>query len=362
MEGRVQALSVEGFRSVRGLEVKFGDVNLITGANGCGKSNLFNAFRLIKSAVTGGLAKALADEGGLDSVLWAGPRSKGPVRMRIGAQIGHFEYVIELGLRPASEFPLFPTDPQIKEEIVRLAGRPLVDRKTSVATMRDVDGSKELRADLLDTESIFAQIQDPDRYPTLFQIREMVGRWTFYHEFRTDVESPLRRPAVPTYASKLADDGSNLGPALYVIANQGDRETLLEILSRAFGGAEFDFRPDSVAMVVGGVGRAMGQHELSDGTLKFLALAAACFAKRPPPLIAFNEPENSLSPAAIEPLADLLTYAAQYSQLWITTHSAQLAKAMVDRTACKPIRLEKVDGETTREGKSMTHGWAEDED
>jgi len=346
VDGRVRALEVHGYRSIQGLELKLDDVNLVTGPNGCGKSNLFNAFRLVKSAIEGRLAMALADEGGLDSILWAGGRQKGPIRMHISVEVEPFEYSLELGLRPANEFPLFPADPQIKSEIVKLAGRVLVDRKSSVAHMRDVEGAMEMRVDLLDSESVFAQVRDPDRYPSLFHIRELVSRWTFYHEFRTDADSPIRRPAVPTYASRLTDDGTNLGPTLFVIEAQGEIERLREILEAAFSGTKFHFCEDRVEAQVESIDRAMGLKELSDGTLKFLALAAACFAKRPPPLIAFNEPEMSLSPAAIDPLADLLAHAAQFSQLWITTHSEELARALVNRTACRPIRLEKAGGET----------------
>jgi predicted ATPase len=133
------------------------------------------------------------------------------------------------------------------------------------------------------------------------------------------------------------------------------------ILERAFPGSTFHFMENSFFMKVLGVNRPMGPKELSDGTLKFLALAAACFAKRPEPLVAFNEPENSLSPAAIEPLADMFAHAAQYSQLWVTTHSEELAQAMVNRTACRPIHLEKLDGETTLKGRSMKHGYQSEE-
>lgn len=64
MFGQVQRLEVENLRSIRHVEVSLGAVNLVTGANGSGKSNLFNAFRLIRAAVEGRLAAAVAEQGG----------------------------------------------------------------------------------------------------------------------------------------------------------------------------------------------------------------------------------------------------------------------------------------------------------
>lgn len=356
MIGHVQSLRVEGFRSIRGLEIPFSNVNIVTGPNGCGKSNLFNAFKLIKSAVEGNLAPAIASEGGMESILWAGQRQQGPVSLRLEVAAEPFHYALELGLRPKSEFPLFPLDPQIKAEVVKLAGKVMVDRKTSVANMRTLEGERELRTDLVDSESVFSQIRDADRYPYLYMFRELVERWTFYHEFRTDADSPLRRPALPTYSPRLTGDGSNLGPAMFVIQARGEAELYRGLLQGAFPGTSFDIHPDSPYLVVEGIQRPMSLRELSDGTLKFLCLASACFAVAPSPLVAFNEPETSLNNSALPFLADALTHASIGSQLWVTTHSEALTEQLVARLACRPIRLDKVNGETVLDGRTLRRG------
>ncbi|MBS1707198.1 MAG: AAA family ATPase [Armatimonadetes bacterium] len=358
----MQSLTVEGFRSIRGLEVRFGNVNLITGPNGCGKSNLFNAFRIVKAAVQGNLAGAVAEQGGMESLLWAGPRQKGPVRVKLGVVAEPFEYEIEFGLRPRSEFAVFPLDPQIKQETVKLAGRTMVDRRSNVAHIRGLDGPLEMRSDLVDSESIFAQIRGAQEYPYLYSLRDIVERWTFYHEFRTDAESPLRRPTLGRYAPRLFENGFNLAPQLFLIQRSGDFDALEQVLKTAFPDAVlYQESSGNVQIRVDGIERPMGASELSDGTLKFLCLAAACFPVRPAPLVAFNEPESSLSPAALLPLADALAYASVNSQLWITSHSEALTKALVDRLDCKPIRLSKVDGETVRDGRSLRHGYVPEE-
>ncbi len=361
MTGQVQSLTVEGFRSVRGLDVRFENVNLITGPNGCGKSNLFNAFRLLKAAVEGRLGEAIAEQGGMQSILWAGPRQEGPVRMKLTVASDPFEYSVELGLRPASEQPLFPLDPQIKHEVIKLGGAVMVDRKSSAARMKSLNTEGELRTDLVDSESVFSQVRDPEKYSYLYLFREIVERWAFYHDFRTDPASPIRQPALATYPRRLKEDGSNLAPTLFLAFARGEAERLREILSATFPGTTVYAEEGNLSLEVEGINRPMSPKELSDGTLKFLCLAAACFSVHSPPLIAFNEPENSLSPAAIEPLADMLAFAAQHSQLWITTHSAPLTKALVNRLACRPIRLDKREGETVLDGRAMRHGYQAEE-
>ena len=58
-------LAISGYRSIRDLSVSLGDLNVVTGANGSGKSNLYRALRLLVQAAHGGLHDSLAREGGL---------------------------------------------------------------------------------------------------------------------------------------------------------------------------------------------------------------------------------------------------------------------------------------------------------
>jgi predicted ATPase len=65
-------LHVSGYRSVRDFTLPLRQVNVITGANGTGKSNLYQALMLVGQAAQGQFARAIGEEGRIPSVLWAG--------------------------------------------------------------------------------------------------------------------------------------------------------------------------------------------------------------------------------------------------------------------------------------------------
>ena len=69
----LQTLAIANYRSLHQLVVPMERLNLVTGDNGSGKSSLYRALRLLAETAQGGVAAALAREGGLGSALWAGP-------------------------------------------------------------------------------------------------------------------------------------------------------------------------------------------------------------------------------------------------------------------------------------------------
>lgn len=76
----LERIEVEHYRSLREVAIHLGAVTVVTGRNGTGKSNLYNALRLLEAGARGTLSATLLAEGGMPSALWAGDRSGGPVR------------------------------------------------------------------------------------------------------------------------------------------------------------------------------------------------------------------------------------------------------------------------------------------
>jgi predicted ATPase len=71
-------LAISGYRSLRDIRVPLGALNVVTGANGSGKSSLYRALKLLADIAQGRIIQSLAAEGGLQSTLWAGPEASGP--------------------------------------------------------------------------------------------------------------------------------------------------------------------------------------------------------------------------------------------------------------------------------------------
>jgi predicted ATPase len=95
-----------------------------------------------------------------------------------------------------------------------------------------------------------------------------------------------------------------------------------------------------------GLMRPLGPAELSDGTLRYLLWAAALLTPRPPALLVLNEPEASLHPELLPPLADLIVTAAPDTQIVVVTHASELAeelerRAMRDGLGVNAIELVK---------------------
>jgi predicted ATPase len=355
------ALRASGYRSLRDVELSLGQLNVITGPNGSGKSNLYRVLWLLAQISEGSFARTLAQEGGLSSALWAGPKaSQKPVRMTLGFATDEFSFELSCGF-PANPSPgsAFAYDPEIKQEAIWIGNKrkpssTLVERRGGMTQVRDHDGRRvEFPLVLSENESILSQLREPDRFPELFRIRDEIRRWRFYHGFRTDAAAPMRSPQASVCTPVLSHDGSDLAAALQTIREMGADDLVQRAISVALPGRSLEIVGGASALCVAlrtqGCTRALIARELSDGTLKYLCLVAALLSERPPALIALNEPGSSLHPDLIRPLAGLIVDASKKSQVWVTTHSRELSAAIQQASGVAPVELQLLDGQTILE-------------
>ncbi|GAA2156439.1 putative ATPase [Humibacillus xanthopallidus] len=447
-------VAVSGYRSLRDVVVPLHGLDVVTGANGSGKSSLYRALRLLAGCGRGDVVGTLAREGGLQSALWAGPATlggarreghavqgtarKGPISLRLGFATEDIGYLVDLGLPQQSSgsadeagASAFLRDPEIKREVVWAGpvmrpGSVLVRRRwgrvetrapvgaddgwddewggddewesdpspsggsqrgTGVAAHGAAAGPKaaqrgwvELTRSLRPWESMLTELADPERAPELIRVRRMIRGWRFYDSFRADAAAPARQAHVGTRTPVLSDDGHDLAAALQTIREDG-RSVLDRAVADAFDGAILDVAVEGgrfdVALHQPGMLRPLTSAELSDGTLRYLLLVAALLTVDPPPMLVLNEPETSLHPDLLPPLARLIREAAERSQVMVVSHSADLvAELGVDSTGddeeagaddtgvglgtpAHPITLVKDLGETFVQGQGLltTPAW-----
>lgn len=386
----LNSLAIGHYRSLLNLTLAPGQLTVITGANGSGKSNLYRGLRLLAETAQGGVIQALAREGGLQSTLWAGPEKisgrmrrgeirveGGPrkelVRLRLGFSTEEFGYAIALGL-PTPSRSAFALDPEIKRECI-WAGpyyRPaslLVDRNGALARTRSGRDWAVLSQHLSAFDSLFSQIADPHATPEVFALRESIRAWRFYDHFRTDRDAPARHPQLGTRTPVLHSDGHDLAAALQTIREIGDVDALDAAIGDAFPGARLNIvlHGDTrfgIELHQTGLLRPLSGMELSDGTLRYLLWVAALLTPRPPPLMVLNEPETSLHPDLLPALARLIIGAARHTQIWVVSHAERLLGALHDNPRCEPVHLEKELGQTRVTGQGLLDGppwrWPED--
>ena len=112
----IHTVAISGYRSLRDIVIPVGQLTIVTGSNGTGKSSIYKSLRLLADIADDRAIRSLAREGGFKSVLWAGPetlsrgmrdgsvpiqgtRRKGPISLKLGFASDEYSYAIELGLQ-----------------------------------------------------------------------------------------------------------------------------------------------------------------------------------------------------------------------------------------------------------------------
>jgi predicted ATPase len=335
-------LAVENYRSLRRVVMPLRGLNVVTGANGTGKSSLYRALRLLAGASRNGAIAALAREGGLPSTLWAGPEHvrkdrpvqgtvrTGPVTLRMGFASDDYGYAMDFGL-PRPTDSAFHLDPEIKRESL-WAGpflRPaslLMERGNGRVRIRGDDGKWQDGGHVLQSfDSMLSEFADPQRAPELLALRERMRAWRFYDYLRTDADAPARRAQIGTRTPILDPEGADLAAALQTIREIGPKGALDEAIELAFPGSHVEIVNAAgrfeLAFRQYGLLRPLSGAELSDGTLRYLLWVAALLTPRPPELLVLNEPETSLHPDLLPALANLVVTASKDAQVIVVTHS-----------------------------------------
>lgn len=343
---KIKQLNIEGFRSLKNVNWSPGNLNVVIGSNGTGKSNLLRFLELISVSAQGRLGKYIQALGGMEPIVWDGKATSIKFTLEtspIGGELGPEHYELELArLGLGSSY-------RIDKELLANSHKQrkghekkpfkFLERIAKNAVIFDENERAFVTAEefVSDEESLLAIASGPfvsNHFIPPFQ-RELASI-AVYHDLHVNKDAIIRQPSIARLEKRVDPDGQNLISVLHTLYT-GDREFKRDINSamKAAFGDDFDelvFPPASDQKIQLRVRwktlkREQSANELSDGTLRFLFLLTVLASPSPAPIIAIDEPETGLHPSMLPLIAEYAIDAATRSQVILTTHSPQFLDA-----------------------------------
>lgn len=322
---------------------EFGRLNILVGPNGSGKSNVIECLRLFRYAPLD--IQETFSKGGFEEWLYNGnDRNTDTAFLQLTAYIagmpGAIRHRLRLGPPLNSRAPL--------EEVVSSAADEnknadpyFVGSHRSQAILSIASTGKRRRERKLGARdydafrSILSQIRDLGQYPEITRLANFYGAFRIYSEWTFGRNSKLRE-ATPASRSDtmLSESMDDLALALNGLEQTTAHEELRVLLKEL----KETYRDYVTRVLFGRVGLELVEapfeqlplpaNRLSDGTLRFLALAAILLQPDPPPFICLEEPELGMHPDMIRIVAGMIIEASAKTQMVVTTHSEHLLSAL----------------------------------
>jgi len=298
----VNEVTIKGYKSFKELHLKLGGLNLLIGSNGSGKSNFLSLFELLNNAFEQRLAAYVGMLGGVDKLLYRGRKVTEQIDARL--VMGHNSYQLTL---LEADGKLIVAD----EVLGYYKDNISISKFAPEAGIKGYNGMK--RGDYIKTY--------------LSHIRK-------FHFHDTGRRSPFASEChVQNDAYYLYAHGENLAVILYRIQREQPmvyRRIVRVIQSVAPYFSDFYFNKSQADTMrlqwrdkYGDM--VYGPNDLSDGTIRFIALATLFMQPQLPSVIIIDEPELGLHPVAIQKLAGLIQSAKQRgTQIIIATQSSDL--------------------------------------
>jgi predicted ATPase len=308
---KISTLSLKGFKTIKHLEnLEFNEnINLFIGANGSGKSNLISFFEMISYIMTESLQQYIADNGFANTLLYFGSKTTSQI-----------EAIIKLTSETSENKYYF--------RLSHIVGDSLVFAKETINYQKNKEHQEiNLSGNSKETELKNSQATIAK------SLRKILNCIRIFHFHDTSKNSFIKQARILEDNTYLKSDGGNLASFLYRLKDEYPKHyNKIKLIIRQIAPFFDDFilipNKDYILLKYKEIGSDIefGAFRLSDGTLRFMALATLLIQPKEtmPAIIIIDEPELGLHPVAIDKLASLLITASKYSQIFITTQSERL--------------------------------------
>jgi predicted ATPase len=309
------------FKSVRQLpELAIRQLNILIGPNGAGKSNFISFFKLLHSISEQKLPFFIANNGYADKILYFGKKkskelSGGIIFKKDGNSNTSNRY--DFILKPDSANGLFFQEENGGYNTFSKG----FNENWDYITIESSAGEKNSGL----------TSQSAERFTFL---RQYFQEFRVFHFHDTSSTAPLKQPSILRDNAFLKEDGSNLAAFLYWISQKHPSNfKLIEYSIRSIAPFfdKFDLKPDNLnpeiiflSWLEKNSDDYFDANNLSDGSIRFIALTTVLLQPNPPKTIIIDEPELGLHPSAISRLASMIKIASAKSQIIVSTQSVNL--------------------------------------
>lgn len=323
----LKKLTIRGFKSIASLEdFELGNLNVLIGANGSGKSNFVDFFRMLRAMTDEALVKFVNQQGGGDGFFFLGPQ----YTKQISARLVYSEFAYEFEMEPTATSELLISNEQA------LAFMPDEINRQKQKTVQYPTFSKGLRESSLHAlADLYSELPFDERIHTVLEIFNALNKMTIYHFHDTSLTAPMRREHSVRDWEYLRPDAANIAAyLLYLSQNNPQAYALIRDTVRQIAPFFDDFMlrpttrgPEELVRLEWkqrGSDFPFQPYQLSDGTIRFICLATALLQPNLPSTIVIDEPELGLHPVAIALLAAMIQSAATKTQIIVSTQSPTL--------------------------------------
>ncbi len=309
---KLDRIEIEGFKSIRDMDLQLGPLNVLIGANGSGKTNLISAFQLLNQIVESNLQLFVAQSVGVDGLLHFGQKVTDEVFIHLDFGVNGYK----ARLVPSAQDTLIFAD-----ERCWFHGK----------------GYEEPYEVWLGEGHQETQLHKEARKQSGRIARYVLRRlksYQIYHFHDTSASAKIKQTGHIDDNGALRSDASNLAAFLYLL-QETQREYYDRIVKTIRLAApffdSFTLRPsphnlDKIRLEwrEAGSDSYFNAHSLSDGTLRLMCLATLLLQPTLPSTILIDEPELGLHPYALTLLASMLRGAANKTQVIVSTQSVSL--------------------------------------